>query len=304
VIENGRVSRFRSDLLLVVAVLVGTVGAVACSPAGGRPSTEKIAAPTTFTDVPYGSASPLQKLDLYLPPARQSKAPLVIWIHGGGWRTGDKSDINQSYDPSITPPKPTRCNQVVQVQSPDVRAMNAKGYAVAAINYRINRDPIAAVQDAKAAVRFLRANAAKYQLDPQRFAAWGESAGGYSAIMLGLTGAQRTVFDDGGSGDAPVQAVVDWFGPTDFSSMPGRLGPPESPYTYIKPGEKIPPFTIANGTADCVVPLWESQRLADALKKAGAMATLTVLAGAQHEDPAFMRTQLAPAVAFLDRTLR
>ncbi|WP_170324060.1 alpha/beta hydrolase [Cryptosporangium phraense] len=111
-------------------------------------------------------------------PAGGRAAPLVVWIHGGGWRTGDKSGLNLRYDPSVEPRKPATCNGVVQVQSPDVSALNSAGYAVAAINYRLDHDPVTAVRDAKAAVRFLRSNAARYHLDPGRFGVWGDSAGG------------------------------------------------------------------------------------------------------------------------------
>ena len=290
-------------LSLAGAVVLTLAGCTASTPA----KTAATRAPEqALHDVAYATASPLEQLDLYLPARAARPAPLVIWIHGGGWRTGDKGSLTDDYNPAIVPPKPTVCNQVVQAQTPDRAALTAKGYAVASINYRLTQDPIAAVQDAKAAVRFLRANASRYHLDPQRFAAWGDSAGGYSVIMLGLTGGRHTVFDDPALGNptvsAGVQAVVDWFGPVEFASMPGHLGPPENPFTYTSAGKSLPPFKIANGDADCVVPLRESRRLYTALTKAGASATLTVLPGAQHEDPAFMRTQLAPTVAFLDQT--
>jgi len=264
---------------------------------------------TKLFDVAYADASHMQRLDLYLPETTTGAAPLVIWVHGGGWRVGDKRSVTASFNPSAPPPPtPSSCDQVVEVQAPDVAALNAKGYAVAAINYRLERDPVVAVQDAKAAVRFLRANADRYRLDPNRFAAWGDSAGGYTVIMLGVTGGQQTAFDDPtlGNPDVPatVQAVVDWFGPTDATHMPGNLGPAESPYTYIAAGRSIPPFAIAHGDADCVVPVRQSQRLADALTKAGVPATLNILPGAAHEDPAFMRTLMAPTFAFLDRALR
>jgi acetyl esterase/lipase len=296
-------NRWRA-LLLAGAIVLALAGCTASTPAPKPTPTGQ--AEHDFYDLAYATASPLEQLDLYLPARAARPAPLVIWIHGGGWRVGDKKSLTDGYDPALVPPKPSACNQVVQVQTPDRAALNAKGYAVASINYRLTQNPIAAVQDAKAAVRFLRANASRYHLDPRRFAAWGDSAGGYSVIMLGLTGGRHTVFDDPALGNpavsADVQAVVDWFGPTDFASMPGHLGPPENPFTYTSAGKSLPPFRIANGDADCVVPFAESQHLYDALTKAGAAATLTVLPGAHHEDPAFMRTQLAPTVAFLDQT--
>lgn len=296
------VSARRWRILLLVVAWVLALGACGrhAAPSGGP------LAPT-FSDVAYASTSAQQRLDLFLPRHAGRPAPLVIWIHGGGWRAGDKSALTDSlYGSSASPRARIDCHDIVQVQVPDVVRLTAKGYAVAGLNYRTDHDPVAAVSDAKAAVRFLRANAARYHLDPHRFAAWGNSAGGYSAIMLGLTGGQNTVFDDPSLGNpgvsSAVQAVVDWFGAADLSDIPGNLGAAESPFTYIAPGRSLPPFMIAHGDADCIVPLQHSRNLHDALTRAGASATLTVLPGAGHEDPAFMRTQSTPTIAFLDHT--
>jgi len=236
----------------------------------------------TLPDLPYATLDPAEQMDLYLPAAGAHPAPLLIWIHGGGWRTGDKSQITGFNGPSVKAPKPGPCRTVVEVQVPDLAELLAKGYAVAAVNYRLTSNPVAAAQDAKAAVRFLRANAQHFRLDPDRFAAWGDSAGGYSAIILGVTAGRPTVFDDprlGNAGvSAAVQAVVDDFGASELNDMPGPYTAGEDPFPYIasaKPGS-IPPFRIAHGDAD------------------------TVLPGAGHEDPAFMRTWWAPTLAFLD----
>ena len=130
-----------------------------------------------------------------------------------------------------------------------------------------------------------------------------------SALILAVTAGRRTVFDDprlGHAGvSAAVQAVVDDFGASELADMPGPF-PGQDPFPYIasaKPGS-IPPFRIAHGDADCVVPVQHSRDLLAALTKAGAAATLTVLPGAGHEDPAFMRTQWEPTLAFLDRVFR
>jgi acetyl esterase/lipase len=296
-----------SALLLAAATVIALGGCPAPTPqkAAATPTASESSA-STLSQLAYADKSPQQRLDLFLPGQTANPAPLVIWVHGGGWRTGDKSSITYQVNPSASPPQPQSCTDVVEVQVPDVAALTAKGYAVASLNYRLNREPVTAVQDAKAAVRFLRANAAHYHLDPDRFAVWGNSAGGYTVIMLGVTSGQRTVFDDPSLGNpdvpATVQAVVDWFGPTDSSSMPGNVGKDESPYTYIVAGRSVPPFMIAHGAADCTVPPEQSRHLYDALTKAGDAATLTILPGARHEDPAFMRTQRVPTVAFLDRT--
>jgi len=264
----------------------------------------------TLRDLPYAGLDPTEVLDLYLPAAGAHPAPLLIWIHGGGWSVGDKSQITGFAGPSVKAPPPGPCRDVVEVQVPDLAELLAKGYAVAAVNYRLTLQPVAAAQDAKAAVRFLRANAQRLRLDPNRFAAWGDSAGGYSALILAITADQHTVFDDPTLGNADVsaavQAVVLDFAASDLSDLPGPYIAGEDPYEYIasaKPGS-IPPFRIAHGDADCVVPVQHSRNLLAALKSKGSAATLTVLPGASHEDPAFMRTQWEPTLAYLDAVLR
>ncbi len=295
-----------------IALAAGACGAPTptsgAAPSVSRPPGPGDALVPTVSDVAYADADPAQRLDLYLPPTGGNPAPLVIWIHGGGWRNGDKSALGTVPDLARTPPPRTDCHTVTEVQVPDVETLNAKGYAVAAINYRIDHDPVAAVRDAKSAVRFLRAGASRYHLDPNRFAAWGDSAGGYSAIMLAVTADRHTVFDDPTLGNAnvsaAVQAVVDWYGAADLSDIPGDNGPAENPFTYISAGNDIPPFIMAQGDADCVVVVAHTRHLHDALVAAGGSANLTVLRGAGHEDPAFMRTQWAPTLAFLNKTLR
>jgi acetyl esterase/lipase len=257
----------------------------------------------TFPDLAYADKSPAQKLDLYLPAQANGPAPVVIWIHGGGFRVGDKNSMpRRQFGP---PPTPVGRDGPYQIQVPDVAALTAKGYAVVSLNYRlgtsISAEAVAAVQDGKAAVRFLRANAGKYQLDPNRFAVWGNSAGGYMAAMLGVTGDQSTVFDDSGLGNADVssavQAVVVWFGAEDH--VPGE---DLSITRYLSIAKTLPAFLITNGDADPVISPIQAQRLHDALTKAGATSTLTILRGAGHEDPAFMATQMIPTFAFLDKT--
>jgi acetyl esterase/lipase len=296
--------------MLAATTAVVLAGCTGSGPPGGNAAAPSPSAPASSTiyDLAYADKSPSEKLDLYLPPPAADPAPVVVWVHGGGWRTGTKSVIAEGYDPSAPPaPEPTKCGVNTQIQTPDVPDLTAKGYAVAAVDYRLDQDPVAALKDAKAAVRFLRAGAAKYHLDPGRFAAWGDSAGGYTVIMLGVTGGQATEFDDPALGNpgvpATVQAVVDWFGPTTADNMPGRMGTAELPFAYIRKGRTLPPFLIAHGDADCIVPVESSRRLHAALTAAGGKATLHILPGAHHEDPAFMRTQLSPTYAFLDQAL-
>lgn len=255
----------------------------------------------TFADLAYASKSPFEKLDLYLPARRAGPAPVVIWIHGGGFTRGDKRSLpRRDFGSGF---KPLGAGGPFQVQVPDVEALTAKGYAVVSLNYRLGISAItadkAAVQDGKAAVRFLRANAAEYNLDPAKFAAWGNSAGGYMAAMLGVTGDQPTSYDDPGLGNAgissAVQAVVVWFGAIN------RLARDESIIArYLPIAKTVPPFLIANGDADTQVSAADAQVLQANLRSVGAPSTLTIVHGAGHEDPAFMATQMVPAFAFLD----
>jgi acetyl esterase/lipase len=178
-----------------------------------------------IADLAYADKSPFQKLDLYLPTPGNNPSPLVIWIHGGGFTVGDKRSMpHRNLGPPVPRhPTPAGPRGPYQIQVPDVSALTAKGYAVVSLNYRLGfsmyTDAVAAIQDGKAAVRFLRANASKYRLDPTRFAVWGNSAGGYMAAMLGVTGDQPTTFDDATLGNADVssavQAVVVWYGAED-----------------------------------------------------------------------------------------
>ena len=149
-------------------------------------------------DVPYvTNGHPRQKLDIFVQASEVKNQPLIIYIHGGAFKTGSKKDgVPGDY--------------------------LSRGYAVASIDYRLSGDAVwpAQIEDCKAAVRWLRANAARYGIDPGRFAAWGASAGGHLAAMLGTTGGEKE-FEVGENLDVSsrVQAVVDYFGPTDFLQM-------------------------------------------------------------------------------------
>lgn len=256
----------------------------------------------TFHDISYATLSPLQKLDLYLPAPQDRPAPVVIWVHGGGFRVGDKHSMpRRNFGP---PPTPKGPDGPYQIQVPDVAALTRKGYAVVSLNYRLLRRPgaafvdfaLPAVQDGKAALRFLRANAEKYGLDPEKFAVWGNSAGGFIAAMLALTGHEPTVFDDPTLGNSDisstVQAAVIWYGAIEVEGL--------SIAHYITAAKVIPPILIANGDADTSVPGDQAIRLNDELLRKGAKSSLTILPGAHHEDPAFMATQMVPTFKFLD----
>ena len=263
------------------------------APGGGM---TQIKATPTVKDAAYASASPTQKLDLYLPEG-SGPFPLIINVHGGAFKMGDKSN-------------PAGADEFL-----------ANGYAVASVDYRLSGEALAPaqIQDVKAAVRWLRANASKYNLDPQKFAAFGQSAGGNLVALLGTScGAVALEGADLGNADQAscVQAVIDWFGPTDFLQMDQQFAgtscpathdaadSPESlvvgapiqtvpdkvqlvnPITYV--AAEAPAFLIQHGTADCNVPPQQGQLLYDALKAAGSnKATLTFLEGAGHGGPQF-----------------
>ena len=228
-----------------------------------------------------------QILDLFLPPGATNPLPLIIWIHGGAWRAGSKE------------------------QCPALRFVE-RGYAVASVNYRLSQHAIfpAQIEDCKAAVRWLRAHAKEYNLAPDRFAAWGSSAGGHLVALLGASGDVKG-FDVGENlaVSSRVQAVVDFFGPTDFTQMSkfsltnalfdhDAADSPESlliggaiqqnrdkaakasPLTYVSSDD--PPFLILHGNQDNLVPYQQSELLRDALQRARVPVTFKIIPGAGH----------------------
>lgn len=235
---------------------------------------------------------PRQTLDLYLPtppavrtwqkpPANgyQTKLPLVIWIFGGGFLVGSKDDT-------------------VPLE------LLSQGYAVASIGYRLSGDAKfpAQVEDCKAAIRWLRANAARFALDPERFAVFGESAGGYLAAMLGTTGDVKE-FDVGQNLEhsSRVQAVVDFYGPTDFLQNASAIASAKTPEAFLLGGAILenkdkavranpiayvtsddPPFFIVHGDADKLVPYNQSQLLDAALTKANVPVAFHTVKGGGH----------------------
>jgi len=230
-----------------------------------------------------------QKLDLYV-PSGNGPFPLVIWIHGGAFKMGGKEGVQ--FDPLPL----EYC---------------ARGFALASLNYRFSQHALfpAQTQDCKAAVRFLRAHAAQFRLDPGHFGAWGPSAGGHLVTMLGVAGNVKA-FEVGEHLDVSsrVQCVVDYFGPTDFLQMDTQRLPdgqihdgadsPESelvggaiqehkeatrranPVTYVTPD--APPFLVVHGDCDPLVPFGQSVILVEALRAAGVPVTFYTVKGAGH----------------------
>ncbi|MCY2931281.1 MAG: alpha/beta hydrolase [Planctomycetota bacterium] len=248
-------------------------------------------------------------LDLYTPAGAKEKTPLVVWIHGGAWKSGSKEN------------------------SP-ILALAAQGYAVASINYRLSQEAIfpAQIEDCKGAIRFLRANAPKYSLDGDRIAVVGSSAGGHLSALVGTSGDVKELEGAvGGNGtvSSRVQCVVDYFGPSDMlqfqdkptwvkidgkdSPLVKLMGGPltqkkdlvarANPITFVTKDD--PPFLIVHGDKDNTVPIHQSELLVAALKKAGVEVTFEVVKGGGHGFSPAQSERLAPLVrAFLDKHLK
>ena len=243
-------------------------------------------------------------LDLYLPAAADGPGPVprpvpaIVHFHGGGWRMGERSSLGPVTDGfALTP----------------FERVAAAGFAVASADYRLSSRAVfpAQLEDAQAAVAWLRVHAAEYNVDPGRIYAWGDSAGGHLACLVGLGANPGSGTSDSGvpAANDLVAAVAAWYPPTDLVHMGGQALPnavataddpgsrealligaqpadaPDkaaaaSPLTYA--GEHAPPFFLAHGTADRFVPAAQSTTLAAALEAAGVDVELLLFEGADH----------------------
>lgn len=256
----------------------------------------------SFLDVKYGDESPAQTMDIFLPDEGEGPFPLFIHIHGGGFAVGDKRDGHVK------------------------KLLDAikKGYAFASINYRLSDEAIfpAAVLDCRKAIRFLKENAAKYSIIPERIATIGGSAGGNLSAMLAMNIPNGEFLGEEGKtyNECPcIKAAIDWFGPTDFARMDEQalangvsftdhgedysaesnyMGKPlgqvdkdfidkANPMSYIS--ERMCPILIEHGTIDKLVPYAQSQILYEEIeKKLGkGRAQFHALEGSDHEDKMF-----------------
>jgi acetyl esterase/lipase len=250
-------------------------------------------------DIPYISdENPKHTFDLFR--AAGAPAPVVVWIHGGGWQSGSKENIMQ------------------------VKYLVCAGYSVAAINYRLSAEAVfpAQIHDVKASIRYIRANAANLGVNATNIVTFGSSAGGHLAALaatsVGVNAFENLTMGNVGT-SSDVQAAVVWYGPVEFESMDeqllaqgcpsstathnratspeskvlgcsgtGGLTDPEcdarlvsaNPITYIS--SSTPPMYILHGENDCVVPAEQTSLLYSALDKAGICSIRRVVQGADH----------------------
>ena len=287
-------------LLLVAASLV-----LICSKCAGAQPWAKV---TIERDVEYGRAGDRPLVLDIIRPKQPAKGPLpvICFIHGGGWAGGNKRGGALPLTPFAA----------------------SGDYFCVSVGYRLSGEAPwpAQIHDCKAAVRWLRAGAKKYNLDPERIGVWGASAGGHLVSMLGTSGGVKELEGDCGSAgqSSRVACVLNFFGPTDLTPMAKNpdtqkwvvmlidklLGGPvdqkkdlarqASPVTYVSKDD--PPFLTMHGSKDKVVPPAQAVLLHEALKKAGADSTLVVVEGAGH---GFGGPQVAERItAFFDKHLR
>jgi acetyl esterase/lipase len=246
-------------------------------------------------DIVYGKAGGVElKLDLARPASGKGPFPAVVWLHGGGWQAGSKSD-----------------NRVA------IRKLAEQGYVAASVEYRFApRFPFPAqIEDAKCAVRYLRAHARELNLNPERIGACGESAGGQLALLLGLMDSKDGLEGTGGHPEqsSKVQAVVSFVSATDFRKLRkapreaeeavrgyyggkgldqvmteflGTLDPQApvmrqvSPVTYVNTGD--PPVLTFYGDKDPFVAVEQGEFLDAALKQAGVETQMVIVKGGGH----------------------
>jgi len=280
----------RRHAWLAVAIAAAVLGAQIAQPVMARRRPTEVANVAIQRDLVYKRINgAVLTLDLYCPEKVSGPLPVIVWIHSGGWSRGRKE----------------RCPAVTLVQD---------GYAVASIDYRLTTTaPFPAqIEDCKAAVRWLRANASTYHLDPDHIGVWGHSAGGHLAALLGTSGGVRELEGTGDnmSYSSRVQAVCVVSGPGDLlqlyraatgpsgteinpkvkPALEALIGVPveenktkamaASPITYVSKDD--PPFLMIHGEIDSTVPVSQAESFAAALKAAGVETTLEIAPGRGH----------------------
>ncbi|MDP6636514.1 MAG: alpha/beta hydrolase [Phycisphaerae bacterium] len=267
------------------------------APRSGNQRTGSFKTPDSVTvarDIVYATYGKRKvMLDMYLPknpPA--GKIPCIMTIHGGGWRNGDK-------------------NKFARFAS----KFAENGFAAACIGYRLMPEVKVpqCVQDAKASVRWVRANAKKYNIDPDRIGAFGGSAGAHLAAMLGTSFKVEKLEGNGGNKgvSSKVHAVVALATPADMTAFPRHAGNKEtarliSPANYVdKDSAK---FLLIHAEGDGVVPYKQSIILQEKLTKASVVVQLTKIEGRNHafwngNSPTAQKT-VADTITFFQKTLK
>ncbi len=282
------------------------------------------AAPTAnFSNVLYASNSASQVMDIYLPEQATGSDPVIVVVHGGGFAFG---------------------SQIMDIIQPVIRTGTANGYVVAAIDYRKSGEAVfpAAVADAKAAVRYLKANANTYGIDPEKVVIWGESAGAYLSVMTALTPNVAELngdVDDHLEQSSQVAALVDFYGPVEFYTMDDEyasLGVADTNYStdasfeskfvgqaigkdrettyktwWRTYQEQLPEqfdlhAWIQAGDADSSVPYTQSQNLANGLKEVIGEENIHfgIIKGANHMDDLFYTDEnMSDIFAWLDKVV-
>ena len=255
------------------------------------------AAPTILKDIEYARPNgyPLL-LDLYLPERAQDESvPVVLWVHGGGWKNGSKEKAKAAW-------------------------LAEEGYAVVSINYRLTdvAQWPAQIDDCREAVRWARRNSSVFGFDLDRIGTWGSSAGGHLVALMGTL-----PYPENESVSSRVQAVCDWFGPTELLTMPpnnvgeGRteedvansngakllgctvkdcpeLARQASAYDNVSKDDA--PFLIMHGDEDPGVPIQQSIQFYDRLRKTGVPVQYEVVEGAGHGGKLFDATEVKAIV--------
>ncbi len=249
--------------------------------AEGPVSSQKFTFDRVESNVEYCGRANGQQMDIYY-PLKSSKKPALalLYVHGGRWQHGDKT----------------------QGGAEQIHELISRGFLVAAVNYRLfytdaqgphNKFP-AMIEDVKCAVRYLRVHATELHIDPQRFGAWGWSAGGHLVSLLGTSDDSDFLSGEHQRESARIQAVVDMYGPADLAATGYCVTPlcqeifnkdeadrrRASPITYVTSND--PPFLIIQGDKDTLVPPSQSQEFLQKLQATGVSARLVIVANAKH----------------------
>jgi len=262
----------------------------------------------TQADIEYAKVGELSlKLDLHRP--QTENPPLIVYVHGGGWRAGSKQDV-------------------------PIGKLLDKGFAIASVDYRLSPQAAfpAQVHDIKAAIRFLRANAGVFHINTSKIAIIGSSAGGHLAALVGVTNGNKEL--EGKVGEhldqsSDVQVIVSYYGASNLETILSQSTPkgleyripalklllgdtpdkkPElaklaSPVAHLD--KKDPPLLLIHGDADPQMPPQQSQELAKAYEALGLPVTLIVMPGSKHGGKEFYDDERTAIVAkFLDKVLR